>query len=398
MVRFTQIFLAACLYCFTFYSTSAARSSSSSSTGNYPSILPLEGVLHNLVIQRAFPHPRNDFTQGLAIDNFDHWSQITQRAGQVTEENQRSVKDQLVLYEGTGIWGATRVKQYVLNPASSEKSQFALTAQVGLPHQVFGEGVTVFNDKLWQLTYQNGIFYSHNLTTLSDASTIQQVKYPIPGFREGWGLASDKDQLYISDGSPTIYVADATSAELNIKRTFDVHYYNQNGRKVFVKNINELEFIPDSTGVSGELWANYYESFCILRISPLTGELLGILRAPRRKMYISPHPSVEAMNGIAYHISSTRLFMTGKLWPELYEVSVQKSARAPPPPSEADISRARGKKPLLLDLTQLCPVVSMDAAGTVYWNTVVKKSKQGSRNNLNAFLEVEEQVQQAEEE
>ncbi len=159
-----------------------------------------------------------------------------------------------------------------------------------------------------------------------------------------------------------------------------------------------MHTITDSSGVTGELWANYYESYCILRISPSTGELLGIVRAPRRKMYISPHPSVEAMNGIAYHISSNRLFVTGKLWPELYEVTVQKSARAPSPPSDAQISRAHGKKPFQLDLTQLCPLASMDAAGTVYWNTVMKKTKRGRINELNSFIDVEEEVYQPEDE
>ena len=124
--------------------------------------------------------------------------------------------------------------------------------------------------------------------------------------------------------------------------------------------------------------------------------MLGIIRAPRRKMYISPHPSVEAMNGIAYHISSNRLFMTGKLWPQLYEVSVHKSARAPSSPTKEDIKQAKGKKPLLLDLDQLCPMVTMDPASTVYWNTVMKKSKNGRSNDLNAFLDLEEEINQTE--
>jgi len=221
-------------------------------------------------IVRTFPHDANAFTQGLAYrDGF--------------------------LYEGTGLQGRSSLRKVSLETGN-------VVQQVDLAGEFFGEGITLLKNEVIQLTWQSqtGFVYS-----LNDFHVLRRFSYS----GEGWGLATDGRQLFMSDGTPEIRVLDpGTLAE---KRRFTVH-----DGKTPVKELNELEF------VEGEIFANVWQTDRIARISPQTGEVIGWIDL---KGLLSPVYRLEAgavLNGIAYDAERKRLFVTGKLWPSVFQIQL----------------------------------------------------------------------------
>jgi glutamine cyclotransferase len=153
-----------------------------------------------------------------------------------------------------------------------------------------------------QLTWQSQTGFIYNL---SDFRLLRQFSYP----GEGWGLATDGRELFMSDGTPQIRVLDPLT--LKEKRRFTVH-----DGKTHIDELNELEF------VEGELFANVWQTDRIARISPQTGEVLGWIDL---KGLLSPVYRLESgavLNGIAYDPNRKRLFVTGKLWPNIFEIQL----------------------------------------------------------------------------
>jgi glutamine cyclotransferase len=169
----------------------------------------------------------------------------------------------------------------------------------------FGEGITVFNDKIYQLTWtsQMGFVY--------DANTFKKIKeFKIPA-KEGWGLTHDSANLIMSDGSSNLYYLAPDS--LKLLKILGVS--DNNGP---VPNINELEYI------NGYIYANQWETPYILKIDPATGKIIGRLNLETlQKEASSLRPGADVLNGIAFDSANNKILVTGKRWPYIYEIKIQ---------------------------------------------------------------------------
>lgn len=199
-----------------------------------------------------------------------------------------------VLYEGTGLEGRSTLRKVKLETGE-------VLQQVPLAARFFGEGITVVNKEILQLTWQSqtGFVYDQQ-------GFAQRRTFSYPG--EGWGLANDGKQIYMSDGTAEI-------------RKWDPQTLRERGR-VTVRDgqrpviyLNELEY------VKGELYANVWQTHRVARISPADGRLLGWIDLSGL-LTRAEAAQVDVLNGIAYDAAGDRLFVTGKLWPKLFEIKV----------------------------------------------------------------------------
>jgi glutaminyl-peptide cyclotransferase len=221
-------------------------------------------------VVREFPHDPTAFTQGLAY-----------RDG--------------YFYEGTGLHGESSLRQVRMKTGE-------VVRKVDLAPQFFGEGVALVGNKVVQLTWQSHIGFVYQL---SDFRWLRSFSYP----GEGWGITANGHEFFMSDGTAEIRVLD--SSTFLEKRRFRVHDETSP-----ITQLNELEFVET------EIFANVWQTDRIARISPQTGEVAGwidltSLLAPARR----PDPGA-VLNGIAYDPRGKRLFVTGKLWPSIFEIQV----------------------------------------------------------------------------
>lgn len=209
-----------------------------------------------------------------------------------------------VLYESTGQYGSSDVRKVALATGKVLQKQ-------AMDAQYFGEGITVLNGKLYQLTYKEktGIVY--------DAKTLKQLQtFSYPN-AEGWGMTNDGTNLIYSDGSDELFFIDPVSFK-EVKR---IQVKDQYGT---VTRINELEYIK------GYIYANQWQADLIYKIDPATGNVVGIadLRNLRQQTGIlalgqaTDETQPEVMNGIAYDAASNKIYITGKNWPKLFEVKL----------------------------------------------------------------------------
>jgi glutaminyl-peptide cyclotransferase len=222
-------------------------------------------------IVRSYPHDPLAFTQGLCYhDGF--------------------------LYEGTGLNGRSSIRKVKLETGAVVQIQ-------NLEEQYFGEGIAIWQDTIVQLTWQSQMGFVY------DRSTFQRKRsFPFRG--EGWGLTHDGKRLIMSDGQPAgtlRYIDPATMKEAGSLPVRD-------GNRPVV-GLNELEF------VKGEIFANVWQTDRLARISPSTGRVAGWIDL---KGLLSPRETagVDVLNGIAYDATGDRLFVTGKLWPRLFEIRI----------------------------------------------------------------------------
>jgi len=199
------------------------------------------------------------------------------------------------MFEGTGQYGNSELRKVEVQTGK-------VLEIVPLAKQYFGEGITILNGKIYQLTWRENVCIVYDQATLKATGTFRYTG-------EGWGLANDGKYLYLSDGTPTIRVIDPV--KFNVVRQIRVHAWPRK-----VEKLNELEF------VNGELLANVWYSDHIVRISPKTGEVLGWLDASQ--LYpAAQRPSREhVLNGIAFDQVTSKLYLTGKNWPQLFEVQL----------------------------------------------------------------------------
>lgn len=231
-----------------------------------------KGEVWGFQVVAKYPHDADAFTQGLIVHHG-------------------------VLYEGTGKQGSSSLREVNLKSGKIEK-------YAPLHEHYFGEGITALNDRIYQLTWQNRIGLVYDEKTFNVERTFQYTG-------EGWGLTNDGKRLIMSDGSSNLRFLDPNTFEV-VKR---ISVHTSRGK---VDKLNELEF------VKGEIWANIWYEDKIARISPESGELLGWIDLstlyPKSK-----RTSVEdVLNGIAYDAENDRLFVTGKNWPNLYEIKVSR--------------------------------------------------------------------------
>jgi glutaminyl-peptide cyclotransferase len=224
--------------------------------------------LYTFKVIHTFPHDQNAFTQGLVFhDGF--------------------------LYEGTGLNGRSSLRKVRLETGE-------VLQKSDLPREYFGEGIAIVKNEIFQLTWQSkiGFVFDRN-----DFHFIRQFSYK----GEGWGLAANAGELFMSDGTSEIRVMDpATFTE---KRRFTVRDGNKS-----IDQLNELEF------VEGQLFANIWNSDRIALISPQTGKVLGWIDLAGILSPIYRREAGAVLNGIAYDSAHKRLFVTGKLWPSIFEI------------------------------------------------------------------------------
>ena len=223
-------------------------------------------------IVHTYPHDASAFTQGLEY-----------RAG--------------FLYEGTGLEGHSTVRKVELETGKVLQS-------LPIDSQFFGEGITLLNGRILELTWQShrGFVY--------DQGTFRNLKtFDYEG--EGWGLTNDGRQIFMSDGTAEIRVWDPSTLEET--RRFTVH----NGATP-INMLNELEY------VRGELYANIWQTDRIARISPVDGKILGWINLEGLLSFEDRSRGADVLNGIAYDPVGDRLFVTGKLWPKLFEIQLVK--------------------------------------------------------------------------
>jgi glutaminyl-peptide cyclotransferase len=233
-------------------------------------------------IVKSYPHDSSAFTQGLIFhDGF--------------------------LYEGTG-GSKVRGDDFYSSLRKVDIASGKVLQKYDLPPEVFGEGIAVLNDKVYQLTWREHVGFIYNL---ADFKLVREVKYS----GEGWGLTTDGTSLYMSDGTHVIRVVNPETFETT--RTIVV---NDERGKPIVK-LNELEWIK------GEIWANVWETGTIMRIDPNNGKLLGRIDLSKlMSQEMDASDDADVLNGIAYDEAGDRIFITGKKWKHLYEIKVQPKA------------------------------------------------------------------------
>ena len=209
------------------------------------------------------------------------------------------------LYEGTGLEGQSSLREISLEDDR-------VLRRVDLAPTVFGEGITILGDRIYQITWKSrrGFVY--------DLATFRRVgEFTYEG--EGWGLTTDGQSLIMSDGTATLRFLDPRTYA--VQRTLTAREDAGD-----VSKLNELEW------VNGQLWANVWETQSIVRIDPASGRVLGwvnldgLLTESDRRLYLPPGATVDVLNGIAFDSATNRLVVTGKNWPLLYEIRVD-SAR-----------------------------------------------------------------------
>jgi glutamine cyclotransferase len=237
-----------------------------------PFLEPRGAPIQSYKVLRYFPHNAEAFTQGLVFDEG-------------------------VLYESTGGEGKSNLRRVDLENGTVLDS-------LPLPDKDFGEGLTVWKDRLIQLTWRSNVGYVYDKR---DLRKIREFHYE----GEGWGLTHDGRYLIMSGGSSTLRFLDPETFE--VARTLLVR---DHGRPV--SDLNELEY------VKGEVYANVWQSDRIARISPKTGEVLGWIDLKGLLENAPPKPSQpNVLNGIAWDAGRGRLFVTGKLWPWLFQIEVK---------------------------------------------------------------------------
>jgi glutaminyl-peptide cyclotransferase len=217
-----------------------------------------------------------------------------------------SYTEGLLMYDGKLFESSGAPKEYentrsIVGIVDFASGKIAVKAELDR-RTYFGEGITILHDKLYQLTWTNKKGFIYDLKTFKKIG-----EFEIPS-KEGWGMTTDGTSLIMSDGSSNLTFLDPVTFKTN--RIVGVS--DNNG---FVNNINELEW------VNGTILANIYETPYIIRINPTTGKVLGKADfGDLVKEINSKNPVAEYMNGIAYDSSKNKIYITGKLWPNIYEV------------------------------------------------------------------------------
>lgn len=219
-----------------------------------------------------YPHNKKFFTQGLEF--FEGY-----------------------LYEGTGEKGSSGLFKVDLS-SGDIKQEFYLN------ENYFGEGITILNGNIYQLTYraQKGFIYN-----LSDFALIDSFHYES---KEGWGLTNDGKHLIMSNGTHELIWLDPQ----HFKKVKEIQVANKKG---IINNLNELEYI------NGSIFANVYTTNLIIEIDPVTGKVLSEINLEGLiNLYNNNSENIDYLNGIAYDSKGDRLFVTGKWWPRLFEISL----------------------------------------------------------------------------
>ena len=220
-------------------------------------------------VVNVYPHDANAFTQGLTWDRGE-------------------------LFESTGLQGRSSLRRVDLATG-------AVLQRVDFPSEYFGEGIAVLGDRIFMLTWQNRKGFVFDRNTFA---CLQEFSYT----SEGWGLTTDGTRLIMSDGTALLRFLDPVT----LAQTGSVQVLE---RGQPVRRLNELEYIH------GEVYANVWMTDSVVRINPDTGDVLGWIHLAG---LLTPQEraQTDVLNGIAYDAEGDRLFVTGKLWPKLFEIEL----------------------------------------------------------------------------
>jgi len=232
--------------------------------------------LLSYTIGAQYPHDTSAYTEGLQVYNGK-------------------------FYEGTGMENESTIQ------ISEIKTGKVLDRNLYTDPKIFGEGIQVFKNKIYQLTWQNHIVFVYDVKDIHHP--IKTLNWP----NEGWGMTNDGTDLIISDGSSNLYFVNPDS--FNIKKTISVAHEGD-----LVGRLNELEYI------NGYIYANVWETNDIVKIDPSNGYVIGKIALPDlREQYFADKrtPRTDVLNGIAYDSSTKKMYITGKRWPTVFEIEVK---------------------------------------------------------------------------
>jgi glutaminyl-peptide cyclotransferase len=265
----------------THYLKTIATTNDGTSGENYTDFLLLSDVIpqkFGYKIIKTYPHNTEHFTEGLEIRNG-------------------------FLYESTGQEGTSSIYKIDL-------SNWKVIKENKLDEKYFGEGITILNNKLYQLTYKTHIGFIRDLKTFDLIKTWNFKNV------QGWGMTNDGKFLIMSDGTEFLTYLDAETLN-EIKQ---IQVCNNKG---VINNLNELEYI------NGEIWANLWTTDTIIKIDPKTGRVLAEidLTGLLSSNLLNKNAQVDVLNGIAYDNDKNKIYVTGKLWPKIFEIELVKSLK-----------------------------------------------------------------------
>ena len=235
-----------------------------------PAATPAAPRTYTYRVIESYPHSTDSYTQGLLFADG-------------------------VMWEGTGEYGHSRLQRIDLETGRTD-------VVATLPRSEFGEGIALLDGKIYQLTWENNKAYVY------DAATGRQLRtFAYAG--EGWGLTTDGERLYMSDGSEYLRILDPET--FRVQRSVPVTF-----RCAPVQLLNELEWID------GKIWANVYVTDQIVIIDPASGIVEGVIDLRGLLPDEEIAPDTDVLNGIAYDAASERIFVTGKRWSKLFEIEI----------------------------------------------------------------------------
>jgi len=239
-------------------------------TKTIKTVSDIESKKYSYEVINNYPHQKDYYTQGLEYHNG-------------------------FLYEGTGEYGKSRLEKVNLKTGKALRTYH-------MPDKYFGEGITILNNKIYQLTWKSKKGFIYNL---SDFAIIDSFLITT---KEGWGLTNDGTNLIVSDGTNKLTWLNPDN--FSVVKTLQVA-----NNKNIINYLNELEYID------GTIYANVYTTDLIVQIDPKTGKVLSQINLKGIiNMYHNQKDKIDYMNGIAYDSKNDRLFITGKLWPKLFEI------------------------------------------------------------------------------
>lgn len=240
------------------------------------SVKPIPTPIIPYTIVAEYPHDTSAYTQGLEFHNGK-------------------------LFEGTGDFKTSSIRITDYKTGKVEKKHMMGT------NSIFGEGITIFKNKIYQLTWQSNIVYVYDVNNID--KPINTFKWPY----EGWGLTNNGTDLIISDGSQKLFFVNPD--DFRLQRTISV---TENGTPVY--QLNELEYIE------GFVFANIYQTDVIVKIDPASGFVVGKIDLPgiiqKFAPGYTPKPMEEVLNGIAYDSATKKILVTGKRWPKMFELKL----------------------------------------------------------------------------
>ncbi|MFC0604480.1 glutaminyl-peptide cyclotransferase [Winogradskyella pulchriflava] len=230
--------------------------------------------IYTYEVVNTYPHDITSYTQGLEFHNGE-------------------------LYESTGQYKESKLRKVNFETGEVLKN-------INLDDNYFGEGLTILNDKIYQLTWRAQRGFVYDVNSFEKLSTFNYGKS-----KEGWGICNNENTIYKSDGTEKIWLLNPE----NLTEQSHIEVYTEKGK---IPSLNELEWI------NGKIFANIYQRNGVVIINPKTGGVEGVINFEPLRKLVKQHDELDVLNGIAYHPERQTIFVTGKNWDKLFEVKIKK--------------------------------------------------------------------------